>query len=81
MDLLTDEAVRRLRQHVPCVAIDTELHPCRIRAFNQRFIAIAAQLGDSQAAAPSGPLRGLSFQRSAAASSGATRHRRGMLCS
>jgi two-component system, OmpR family, sensor histidine kinase MprB len=31
LDLLTDEAVRRLRQRVPHAAIDTELHPCLVR--------------------------------------------------
>ena len=30
LDLLTDEAVRRLRQRVPHAAIDTELHPCLV---------------------------------------------------
>ena len=30
LDLLTDEAVRRLRQRVPDGAIDTELHPCLV---------------------------------------------------
>ena len=30
LDLLTDEAVRRLRQRVPQAAIDTELHPCLV---------------------------------------------------
>ena len=30
LDLLTDEAVRRLRQRVPHPAIDTELHPCLV---------------------------------------------------
>jgi len=30
LDLLTDEAVRRLRQRVPEAAIDTELHPCLV---------------------------------------------------
>ena len=32
LDLLTDEAVRRLRQRVPHAAIDTELHPCLVHA-------------------------------------------------
>jgi two-component system sensor histidine kinase MprB len=31
LDLLTDEAVRRLRQRVPHAAIDSELHPCLVR--------------------------------------------------
>ena len=31
LDLLTDEAVRRLRQRAPRAAIDTELHPCLVR--------------------------------------------------
>jgi len=30
LDLLTDEAVRRLRQRLPRAAIDTELHPCLV---------------------------------------------------
>ena len=30
LDLLTDEAVRRMRQRVPDAAIDTELHPCLV---------------------------------------------------
>jgi len=30
LDLLTDQAVRRLRQRVPHAAIDTELHPCLV---------------------------------------------------
>jgi signal transduction histidine kinase len=30
LDLLTGEAVGRLRQRVPAVAIDTELHPCLV---------------------------------------------------
>jgi two-component system, OmpR family, sensor histidine kinase MprB len=30
LDLLTDEAVRRLRQRGSCAAIDTELHPCLV---------------------------------------------------
>jgi two-component system, OmpR family, sensor histidine kinase MprB len=30
LDLLTDEAVRRLRQRVACAAIDTELRPCLV---------------------------------------------------
>ena len=30
LDLLTDEAVRRLRQRVPCAAIDTDLRPCLV---------------------------------------------------
>ena len=30
LDLLTDEAVHRLRQRVPHAAIDTELHPCLV---------------------------------------------------
>ena len=30
LDMLTDEAVRRLRQRVPHAAIDTELHPCLV---------------------------------------------------
>jgi len=30
LDLLTDEAVRRLRQRVPHAAIDTDLHPCLV---------------------------------------------------
>jgi two-component system, OmpR family, sensor histidine kinase MprB len=30
LDLLTDEAVRHLRQRVPAAAIDTELHPCLV---------------------------------------------------
>jgi two-component system sensor histidine kinase MprB len=30
LDLLTDEAVRRLRQRMPLAAIDTELHPCLV---------------------------------------------------
>ena len=30
LDLLTDEAVGRLRQRVPHAAIDTELHPCLV---------------------------------------------------
>ena len=30
LDLLTDEAVRRLRQRAPHAAIDTELHPCLV---------------------------------------------------
>jgi two-component system sensor histidine kinase MprB len=30
LDLLTDEAVRRLRQRVPAAAIDIELHPCLV---------------------------------------------------
>jgi signal transduction histidine kinase len=30
LDLLADEAVRRLRQRVPPAAIDTELHPCLV---------------------------------------------------
>ncbi len=30
LDLLTDEAVRRLRQRVPHPAIDTRLHPCLV---------------------------------------------------
>jgi len=31
LDLLTDEAVGRLRQRVPAVAIDTDLHPCLVQ--------------------------------------------------
>ena len=30
LDLLTDDAVHRLRQHVPQAAIDAELHPCLV---------------------------------------------------
>jgi two-component system, OmpR family, sensor histidine kinase MprB len=30
LDLLTDQAVRRLRQRVPHAVIDTELHPCLV---------------------------------------------------
>ncbi|HTR93486.1 MAG TPA: HAMP domain-containing sensor histidine kinase [Trebonia sp.] len=32
LDLLADEAVRRLRQREPHAAIDTELHPCLVHA-------------------------------------------------
>src|SRR5215472_6584536 len=31
LDLLTDEAVRRLRKRVPHAAIDTDLHPCLVQ--------------------------------------------------
>jgi two-component system sensor histidine kinase MprB len=32
LDLLTEEAVRRIRQHEPRAAIGTELHPCLVHA-------------------------------------------------
>jgi two-component system, OmpR family, sensor histidine kinase MprB len=55
LDLLTDEAVRRQRQREPQPAIDTELHPCLVRADPAALDrAISNLIGNAVKWSPSG---------------------------